>query len=131
MELDHPLLLENFVFRTGFATKAKTLDERMCNASFVQASEVLLESSRRFLLNKSHDGLDEFVVAWVQTDVEDARHKNGVANFEKPGIGIPDQLGDDVVACDLARNDFAHTRKPQNRLLIESDETYGECVAQD
>ena len=40
----------------------------------------------------------------MQIYVEDAGHENGVANLEPPGIGIPDQLGDDVVARDLFRS---------------------------
>jgi hypothetical protein len=92
---------------------------------------VLLESTDRFLLNELRDGLDEFVVSWMQIYVEDAGHENGIANLERPSIGIPDQLGDDVVACDLACHAFGHIVlfKPHGDFLVASDVTYNKTVA--
>jgi hypothetical protein len=102
----------------------------MCSARLVQAGEVLLQSPYRLFFDKFYDWLDEFVVSRVQINVEDAWHKNGIADLEQASICIPDQLGDNVVARDLARNAFGHTRQTSQSLLIASDVTWGRSVAQ-
>src|ERR1700677_2953086 len=45
----------------------------------------------------------------MQINVEDTGHEDGIANLEPPGIGIPDQLRDDVVARDLVRSAPGHS----------------------
>src|SRR3569833_2838690 len=122
MELDNPLLLKNLVFRTGFASQAKAFGERKRSAGFVEAGEMLLECPDRFFSNEIHDGLDKFVIARVQIDVEDAGHENGIPNLEGPSISIPDQLGDYVVARDLTRNAFGHIPQTLLRLLTGTGE---------